>query len=315
MQASEAGGLSEGGQAWRCPECGASLCYDAETGEKICSKCGLVVEVERFEEPPQPKNRKTPIGPPATGRPLYSDLGKLDSERRRVYSKIGIYEGEGKEYRDLVEQYADKIGAPGKVRATALHLTGKIAKGLREAGMRLRRVDVARVALWEACKACGFWITLEEFERACGLRDRGEKHGIYSLLSKVSEAVEVNAVAPKPSYYIPRLAGRLTPLARNVQYISALEEYAARICAEAERRKLTNGKDPICVAGTALHIVDERLGGRVGRAKMAAAGIKYSQEVAGALAALKVPIPDSAFKFLWYLFAEARRSEGANRHD
>ena len=316
----QAGWPSEVGRAWKCPECGAGrLYYDAETGESFCSSCGLVVGVERFEEPTQPRNRKVLIGPPATGRPFYSDLGKLDSERRRVYSKIGRYEGkeEGKRYRDLIEQYADKIGAPQKARVVAFNLAEKIVKGLREAGMRLKREDVARVALWEACKICDFWISLEEFERACGVRKGDEEHGIYFLLNKVSEAVEISMVVPKPSHYIRRLAGRLIPFARDAQYISALEEYAAKICAEAERRRLTNGKDPVCVAGTALHIVDERLGGRIGRAKMAAAGIKYSQEIAKALAALKVPIPKSAFKFLWYLLVEVKRNElkGSNRHD
>jgi len=306
----QAGGTSEGGQVWNCPECGSGrLYYDAETGESLCSNCGLVVEAERFEEPPQPKNRKSLIGPPATGRPLYSDLVRLDSERRRVYAKIGRYEG--KKYEDLVEQYADKINAPEKVRSTAILLTMKIVKGIREAGKRLRREDVARVALWEACKICGFWVTLEEFERAC-LRDEDEERGIYALLSKVSEVVEISVVVPKPSYYISRLAARLVSFVRDMQYISALEEYAAKICAEAERRKLTNGKDPICVAGTALHIVDERLGGWVGKARMAAAGIKYSQEVAKVLAALKVPIPESALKFLWYLLIEVKKSELEN---
>jgi hypothetical protein len=123
----QAGELSDG--EWKCPEWWASLCYDAETREKICSECGLVVEEQRIkEEPPQPKNRKVFIGISATGRPFYSDLGKLDAERRRLYSKIGVYEG--KEYRNLVEQCADKIGAPGKVRDIALRLTGKIIKGL-----------------------------------------------------------------------------------------------------------------------------------------------------------------------------------------
>jgi len=301
MQAEE---LSDGG--WKCPECGTSLCYDAETGEKICPICGLVVEEQRIEEEP-PKNRKAFIGIPATGRPLHSDLGKLNSERRRLYSKIGMYEGKEdvKEYRKMIEQYADKIGAPGKVRDVALLLTGKIIKGLREARMRLKKADTVRVALWEACKICGFWITLEEFEGACSIEGRS----VYSLLSKVSGAVEVNVIVPKPLHYIPRLTGKLTPFTSDPQYISALEEYAARICAEAEGRKLTNGKDPICVAGTALHIVDERLGGRIGRAKMAAAGIKYSQEVAAKLAAIKVPIPESALKFLWYMFIEAKMNE------
>lgn len=66
------------------PECGADLCYDAENGEKICSKCGLVAEEQAFEEAPQAKSRRALIGTPATGRPLYSDLGRFDSERRRV---------------------------------------------------------------------------------------------------------------------------------------------------------------------------------------------------------------------------------------
>jgi len=314
MQASEA---HAGGRRQRCPECGAALCYDAGTGESICSKCGLVVEVEVFEEPPRLKNRKALVAPPATGKPFYSDLEEFDSERRRVYSKIGRYEGRGngRRYEGLVGQYADKINAPEKVRVVALLLTKKIVKGLREAGKRLRREDAVKVALWEACKICGFWITLEEFEEACGLK--GERHGIYALLSRVSEAVEMDVVVPKPSYYIPRLAARLLPFLRDVQYVSALEEYAANICAEAERRKLTSGKDPICVAGTALHIVDERLGGRVGRARMAAAGIKYSQEIAEIIAALKVSIPKSAFKFLWHLLIEVKKSEleNSNRHD
>ena len=309
MQASEA---CVSGRHRKCPECGAALCYDAGTGESICSECGLVVEVEAFEEPPQPKNRKALVALPATSKPLYSDLEELDFERRRVYSKIGRYGGKGdeKKHESLVEQYADKISAPEKVRILALLLAKKIAKGLRKAGKKLKKEDIARVALWEACKICGFWVTLQEFEGACGLKS--EKRGIYALLSKVSDAVEMDVVVPKPSYYIPRLAARLIPFVRDVQYISALEEYAAKICAEAERRKLTNGKDPVCVAGTALHIVDERLGGRIGRARMAAAGIKYSQEVAKTLTALKVPIPESALKFLWYLLIEVKKSELEN---
>jgi hypothetical protein len=75
--------------------------------------------------------------------------------------------------------------------------------------MRLKKADAARVALWETCKIYGFWITLEEFEEACGLK--GEERRIYSLLSKVSGAVEVGAVVPRPLYYIRRLAGKLVP--------------------------------------------------------------------------------------------------------
>jgi len=79
----------------------------------------------------------------------------------------------------------------------------------------------------------------------------------------------------------------------TAEKMEALEWYAAKICLAAEQQHLLNGKDPKCVAETAIHIADERMGSFLGRAYLQAFGIRYSGDVARVLASLPVKWSES----------------------
>jgi len=108
---------------------------------------------------------------------------------------------------------------------------------------------------------------------------------------------------PKAVDYVKRMIAKISDFP-DKEYVSAIEEYAIGLLREAEGCDKLRGKDPVAIAGTAIHLADEELGSRIGRKVLEALGIKYNDHLAKILKKLSPPLTDL---FLKKVFERAYR--------
>jgi len=120
-------------------------------------------------------------------------------------------------------------------------------------------------------------------------RRDGRGTSLYKLLTKAAKIVPPPTKGFTAADYVGRLGARLGGLA-DQSYISSLEAYAIALCKAAEGEVF--GKDPVCVAATALCVADEAFGSLIGGERIAEAlGAGYSQSTAKILKRYKPPLP------------------------
>lgn len=291
----------------KCPECGGTLfVYDEVSGEVICSSCGLVVWEEAVV-PGWMGNHSEPfMGVPRAAKIPRGALLALPTEsQRRALRKVGRLEGRDKKYIKLtveVNAIADRIRLPNSIRSLACSLANTIKNGLESSSKRMTNGEIAAVAVWYAAKICGFTITQDDFLKACP-PEVEEK--FFKLLHKARGFVEA-PIAPKSAIkYVPILTAKLSGYPDR-EYVSALEQYALSIIKVAQPR--LKGRDPLATAGTALHIADERMGGRIGRSRLESIGAKFSDRIAKILKSIKAEAPELAQKKMAeYIIMASRR--------
>lgn len=293
--------------AEKCPECGGILLtYDHENGEVVCSSCGLVVWEEGAVAPGWMGDHSEPFtGVPRAAKIPRGALLALPTEsQRRALREVGRLEDRDKNYIKLaveVNAIADRINLPSGIRSLACSLANTIKNGLESSSKRMANNEIAAVAVWYTAKKCGFTITHDDFLKACpGLEEK-----FFKLLHKARGFVEAS-IAPKGAVeYVPILTAKLSGR-QNGEYISALEQYALSIIRAAQ--PLLKGRNPLATAGTALHIADERMGGRVGRSRLERIGAKFSDRIAKILKSVKAEAPEIAQKKMAeYVIIASRR--------
>jgi transcription initiation factor TFIIIB Brf1 subunit/transcription initiation factor TFIIB len=242
----------------KCPECGSTyLVRDGSTGEVACSGCGLVLSGVEHVPPFMGEERRGAFSmvSAASGR---LRLSGFSGESIRVLRMVGRRDGRERTEMQLasdVSAVAWRIGASKKpIEETAMWYGKRLLRRMREKGMRMTVRDIAVVAVWHACKLHGFKVTMKDFEKALNCRS------LYKLIVKASAIEPAPGAILKAESYIGVIAARLNG---DRKYISAIESYALTLCRIGS--KLLEGKDPLCVAATALCVTDELIGGCYGR--------------------------------------------------
>lgn len=267
----------------KCPECGAPLIRDGFTGEVVCSECGVVVnEVEyapQFVGQPRRGSFNLTSFAKTTGRPRISDVRNLGADKARYLRMLGRLDGRERTEMALataVSTIANRIGMPKYVEEQAMWYGERLLKGMRETCKRLTVDEISAVAIWHACKVQGFVITMKEYASALNWK---EKASLLKLITKANRIVPVPSGVFTALHYIGRVVNRLGSAADH-EYLSLLETYARTLCNSVEDGELS-GKDPVCVAATALCVADEILGGWVGTERIVEVlGAGYSQTLA-----------------------------------
>ncbi len=279
-----------------CPNCGGErLIRDGATGEVACALCGTVVsDVEYVPEYTPNFNRGSFafVKQLGSGKPSYFEVLRSGERYLRMVGRDG--ERTEANVAAGIATVAGRIGAPKPVEEEGMYRARCLLKAMRARGRRLTTEEIVAVSLWVACKMHGFPVTMDEYVHALGWSKSGANNA-KSLLKLLNKAEGI-APLPKgiidPKLYVGKLAARLTKSPKaSPRYISALEVYARALCDAVAGE--VSGKDPVCVAATALCVADELMGQVFGRAEIERlTGAGYSPPTARAMRRRAAPPPE-----------------------
>lgn len=266
----------------RCPECGFSiLIRDNSTGEVACRSCGLVLGEVEYAPPFAGEERRGAfrLVSGATGRLRPSEV------KERHLRMVGRREGDGRTEANLASEIAKLagwIGAGKNVEEEAMLYAKKLMRALRKSHMKMKIVDMAAVALWRACEVQVFPVTWSEYERMLG-------KSLYKLMTKANGAMPAPGKPFTALDYVGRLAAKVGARVGRSEIVAAVEGYARLLCKNVNNIEV-QGRDPVCVAATALCVADELLGGRIGKERIIeAAEAGYSPAVGRLMKACAPP--------------------------
>jgi transcription initiation factor TFIIB len=255
-----------------CPECGGgSIIHDYNTGEIVCTNCGLVIGEWAMDEGPEwcafteeERASKSRVGMPmlysvhdkglsttidrigedAFGRKLplstRSQMWRLRKWQFRSRVQSSIDRNLAQTMGEL-ERLSDKlyITSPIKERAAVIY-----RKALNKGLVRGRSIAaVVAAALYAACRGSGTPRTLKEIEEA-SLVDKKDVARCYRLLLRELN-VQVSMV--NPLIYISKIA-------ETVGISGKTQGLAIQIFWKAKRKRVTAGKDPKSLAAAILYI-------------------------------------------------------------
>jgi transcription initiation factor TFIIB len=256
----------------KCPECGSTnLVHDYDSGETVCSNCGLVLHDQMMDKGPEwraftqeEKESRSRVGVPTSysvhDKGLSTAIGRVDRDafgrklplstrlqmwrlrkwqiRSRVHSSVD---------RNLAQAMAeldrlsDKLYIPGPIKEKAAVVYRKsLEKGL----VRGRSIAaIAAAALYAACRNSETPRTLREIAEA-SLVDKKDVARCYRLLLR---ELDMQMPIADPLTYISKIAER-TGISGQTQGL------AIKILIDAKKRRAASGKDPMGLAAAALYI-------------------------------------------------------------
>ncbi len=256
----------------RCPECGSTnLIHDYDTGETVCSECGLVIQDVMIDKGPEwraftqeEKESRSRVGMPTSysvhDKGLSTAIGRVDRDafgrklplstrlqmwrlkkwqiRSRVHSSID---------RNLAQAMAeldrlsDKVAIPGSVKEKAAVIYRKaLDKGL----VRGRSIAaIAAASLYVACRLTSTPRNLREIAEA-SLVSRKDVARCYRLLLR---ELDIKMPIADPLTYLSKIAEK-SDVSGQTQAL------AVKILQEAKEKHVSAGKDPMGLAAAALYI-------------------------------------------------------------
>jgi transcription initiation factor TFIIB len=256
----------------KCPECSSTnLVHDYDTGETVCSNCGLVLHEQMIDKGPEwraftqeEKNSRSRVGIPTSysvhDKGLSTAIGRVDRDafgrklplstrlqmwrlrkwqiRSRVHSSVDRNLAQAMAELDRL---ADKLYIPGPIKEKAAVVYRKaLEKGL----VRGRSIAaIAAAALYAACRNSETPRTLREIAET-SLVDKKDVARCYRLLLR---ELDIQMPIADPMTYISKIAER-TGISGQTQGL------AIQILREAKKQRAASGKDPMGLAAAALYI-------------------------------------------------------------
>ena len=256
----------------KCPECASkNLVHDYDTGETICGACGLVLYEQMLDKGPEwraftfeEKTSRSRVGAPTSysihDKGLSTTISQVDRDafgrklplstrlqmwrlrkwqiRSRVHSSTD---------RNLAQAMAELERISCKVN-TSPPIKEKAAliyrKALDKALVRGRSINaIASASLYAACRKSGSPKTLSEIAQA-SLVHKKDVSRCYRLLF---QELDFHMPPSDPLTYVSKIAEN------NVISVNT-QGSAIAILAEARRKRLIAGKDPMGMAAAALYI-------------------------------------------------------------
>ena len=255
----------------KCPKCGSTnLIQDYDTGEEVCSRCGLVVSDDIIDSGPEwrafttaEKDSRPRVGM-ARSYALY-DMGlttsfkgnrdamgnRLDLETMNKMNKLKRYDTRSK-MDDTWGRNLSIAMAELDRMATSLHIQQNVKeraaliyrKALKKDLIRGRSIDAFIAAsVYAACRVMKVPRPLKTVSKA-STRQHSEVSRTYRLLLK-----ELNLKMPidDPMKFIPSIASKLK-IRRET------EQAAIDVLMRARAKQGLSGKDPRGIAAAALYM-------------------------------------------------------------
>ncbi|HLE07908.1 MAG TPA: transcription initiation factor IIB [archaeon] len=251
-----------------CPDCGCKNFFeDPSRGERVCAKCGLVLEDSMVDTSPEwrsfdddQRGKKTRTGAPLTRTKhdlgLTTEIGrskgellKVAPEKRAQYHRLKIWQKRLVESKDRnlsfalseLQRLVSFLGLPkGVHEQVAKKYEEAVDKGL----VRGRSMEsVIASLLYAVTREMGTPRTLEEIAEASGV----ERREIGRTYRYIARSLSVRILPAPPQHYVPRFASMLG-LSDKVQ------AKAIQFLRDAKKNEVTSGKGPTGVAAAALYI-------------------------------------------------------------
>jgi len=253
----------------KCPECGSqSLTTDPRRAEKVCSKCGLVLEERQIDTTQEwrafdyeQKQKRDRTGSFLTytrhdkglstsiGDQGYSDLYKLAPSKRAAFYRLKRWHRQVSTATERNLRYAlseldrisSAIGLPKNIReTTALIYRKAVTRGL----VRGRSMEsVVAAALYAACRKHNVPRTLDEIAEGSGVKKR-EVGRTYRFITR---ELGIKLLPTSPIDYISRFASELKLSPKT-------QESAIKILKSAQGKDLISGRGPTGVAAASIYV-------------------------------------------------------------
>ncbi|MCW3997083.1 MAG: transcription initiation factor IIB [Candidatus Bathyarchaeota archaeon] len=269
-----------------CAHCkSANLITDKNSGEIVCSQCGLVTTDDMLNQTPEWKavtleqyKTQTRTGIPirysrfdkglhttitgymdGLGKPLSSKAKRRAYYLRRTHNRSITH--------DSHEQNLKLAMNELRILSEKLHISFPVQelaaviyrKALNKDLIRGRCIKtIAAAAMYVACRFTKTSKTLSDIARYSGL-NRIEVSRDYRL---IINTLKIKMPSHDPLNYISRLAEKA-----NIS--GKVQGAAIRILAKAKRKRITTGKDPVGMAAAVLYIACQLKGENVTQEKIA----------------------------------------------
>lgn len=257
-----------------CPECGSTHFFeDPSRGERVCSKCGLILEESMVDSSPEwrafdsdQRSKRTRAGAPLThtkhDKGLTTEIGrgrgelfKVAPAKRSQYIRLAKWQKRLVESKDrnlsfALSELQRLVSFLGLPRSVHEEVAKKYEQAVDRGLVRGRSMEsVIAALLYAVCRELESPRTLEEIAEASGV----ERREIGRTYRYISRELAIRILPAPPQDYIPRFASMLG-LTDNVQ------AKAIRILKQAKKNEATSGKGPTGVAAAALYIASVLLG-------------------------------------------------------
>jgi transcription initiation factor TFIIB len=256
----------------KCPECASkNLVHDYDSGETICSDCGLVLYEQMLDKGPEwraftqeEKTSRSRVGMPTSyaiqDKGLSTAISQVDRDafgrKLPLSTRLQMWRLRKWQIRSQVHSSTDRnlaqamselerlsskisISPPVKEKAAIIY-----RKALEKALVRGRSINaIAAASLYAACRKSGSSRTLREIAEA-SLVSKKDVSRCYRLLL---QELEFKMPISDPLTYVSKIANK-NGVSGKTQGV------AISILREAKLKRLSAGKDPMGMAAAALYI-------------------------------------------------------------
>lgn len=258
----------------KCPECGCqNLIQDNESGEIICSSCGLVIKDQIMNTGPEwrafnpeQRRKRTRIGAPETSlihdKGLSTNIGyikwdahgrKLSQPTRSKMRRLRRWQRRSKiessNSRTLVKGLAELalLGDKLQVQKIILEETSLIFRRIVKRKLIRGRSITGLIAacLFAACRLNKIPLSVEKIAEVSMADEKDINRDYRFLIWKLK--LDVPAPVKYHSAFVQKLAN-------NLHLSTKIAQLAFKILKKAEKEKLTPGKDPKGLTGAAIYI-------------------------------------------------------------
>lgn len=257
-------------QSDRCPECGSDkLVVDPNKGERICRECGFVIEDNSLDMGPewrafntQEKEKRSRVGLPLSfamsDKGLSTSIGNVYTETKTKLSVARKYElvrmakwhrrvVNSSNHRNLttamtiLDKYCDKLHIPSHVKELAA-LTYR--KSLNKNLVKGRSINmIIAASIYIACRMTKTQRGLREISEVGNMK----LNDLAKAYRRIITELDLDVPRPIAQNRVPKIASK-------VHINQSSQRAAIDILREAEKIRITAGKNPTALAAAALYI-------------------------------------------------------------
>lgn len=265
---------------FKCPECGNNrLTRDAEKGEVVCPKCGLVVEENIVQEGPEwrafdaeQRATRTRTGAPLKymnpNRGLVTEIdqynrdtsgGKIAPRQQAQWYRMRKWHKRASISNSIernlaialteLNRVASHLGLSESIReASALLYRKCVERGL----IRGRQIEtVVSAVIYAICRIYGIPRTLDEISRKAEI----PKKEIGRTYRLIAQELELKVPLTNPQFYITRFI-------TSLRLSGETQKKSQEILEQAIEAGLISGRGPMGVAAAAVYIASVLTGER-----------------------------------------------------
>ena len=270
-----------------CGECGSTaIVYSPESGEQICSNCGLVIKERTMDRGPEWRaftpeevHDRSRVGSPVSilqadkGLPTVINDVNRDAFGRRLpretRMKMLMLKRLQSQHRSPLERNLSFALSELDRITDTLHMSNNIKKEAAEIYRRALDKDLIRgrkiaaivaASVYAACRKMSTPRPLKEIAAVCRVDMKSLTRSYRLILTELPITMPI----PDPKLFVGKIASK-------IQASEKVQVKAIDVIREAEKHKALVGKDPMGLAASAIYLATNVLGEKITQRQIAAA--------------------------------------------